>query len=273
MGVTFTQASARVFRRAKEDAQRARLPVPHLEHLLLALLDEGPVRETLASCEVDPVALAQQTRDFLAQPTPYDPGPAWVRWLRWLFGGISPAEPLHAETIRVQAIAYAGQREEPEVELSDVLAALLCVAHAHLPAAPTTEAFAEPYRGRDNSAPHPLILLRRRGITVASVLRFLAHGESPSAPAQALSLPPEHLVEVVVHNDPYTTAAFVRDVLRAEFGLDRAAARRVTMLVHRTGRGVVATLPFARAEAACRRVRDVAERRALPLKVTMQTPP
>lgn len=78
------------------------------------------------------------------------------------------------------------------------------------------------------------------------------------------------LFKVLFHNDDYTTQEFVVDALTRFFNLDRTAATRVMLLVHRTGSGVAGVYSREVAETKVRQTTEYARSHGHPLLVTME---
>ena len=80
--------------------------------------------------------------------------------------------------------------------------------------------------------------------------------------------PPDY--KVLLHNDDYTTKAFVVDVLMAVFNKSMEGATRLMWLVHKNGLGVCGTYPLEVAETKVTQVMNIARENGYPLKLTLE---
>ncbi len=80
--------------------------------------------------------------------------------------------------------------------------------------------------------------------------------------------PPNY--NVLLHNDDYTTKAFVVDVLMAVFNKSMESATRLMWLVHKNGIGVCGTYPLEVAETKVKQVTSMARENGYPLKLTLE---
>ena len=80
--------------------------------------------------------------------------------------------------------------------------------------------------------------------------------------------PPNY--NVLLHNDDYTTKAFVVDVLMAVFNKSLESATRLMWLVHKNGIGVCGTYPLEVAETKVTQVTNIAREYGYPLKLTLE---
>lgn len=76
--------------------------------------------------------------------------------------------------------------------------------------------------------------------------------------------------KVVLHNDDYTTQAFVVFVLTAIFHKPEGEATRIMLSVHRQGKGVAGLYTHDVAETKIAQVRSLAEQNEYPLLCTME---
>ena len=78
------------------------------------------------------------------------------------------------------------------------------------------------------------------------------------------------LFKVILHNDDYTTMAFVVEILEAVFVKQPAEAYRIMMAVHTEGRGVCGHYTHEVAETKIATVRDRAREAGFPLQAVME---
>lgn len=78
------------------------------------------------------------------------------------------------------------------------------------------------------------------------------------------------LYRVLLHNDDYTTMAFVIEILMGVFKRNLADATRIMMNVHRKGIGVCGTYPYEIAETKVDTVEMLAKANGFPLKCSME---
>ena len=75
--------------------------------------------------------------------------------------------------------------------------------------------------------------------------------------------------DVVLHNDDYTTKAFVVDVLRTVFHKSAIEATTFMMQVHKHGRGITGTYTWDIAQSKISRVHEMAKKREFPLRCSI----
>ena len=80
--------------------------------------------------------------------------------------------------------------------------------------------------------------------------------------------PPNY--KVLLHNDDYTTKAFVVEVLVVVFNKSLEDATRLMWLVHKKGVGVCGTYPLEVAETKTTQVTKLARENGYPLKLTLE---
>jgi len=80
--------------------------------------------------------------------------------------------------------------------------------------------------------------------------------------------PPQY--RVLLHNDDYTTMAFVIEILMGVFRRTLADATRIMLNVHRKGIGVCGTYPYEIAETKVDTVEMLARSSGYPLKCSME---
>ena len=78
------------------------------------------------------------------------------------------------------------------------------------------------------------------------------------------------MYKVLLHNDDYTTKAFVVEILTAVFNKSIEEATRLMWHVHRNGSGVCGIYPYEMAETKVNLVMMVARENGFPLKTSME---
>jgi len=78
------------------------------------------------------------------------------------------------------------------------------------------------------------------------------------------------LYRVLLHNDNYTTMAFVIEILMGVFKRNLTDATRIMMNVHRKGIGVCGAYPYEIAETKVDTVEMLARASGFPLKCSME---
>jgi ATP-dependent Clp protease adaptor protein ClpS len=78
------------------------------------------------------------------------------------------------------------------------------------------------------------------------------------------------MYKVLLHNDDYTTKAFVVEVLIVVFNKSIDAATRLMWQVHRNGVGVCGVYPFEMAETKINLVTNMARENGFPLKTSVE---
>ncbi len=99
-----------------------------------------------------------------------------------------------------------------------------------------------------------------------SLLHFrwrVAHGDAP----REERCPGEGPVRVVLHDDPFTTVAFVHDALREELGRDHETAVAITARVSPGGHVELATMDASDVTPRIERIRARAEALRFPLRI------
>ena len=99
--------------------------------------------------------------------------------------------------------------------------------------------------------------------------------ERPDKQEDVLEEIKENIVEppmykVLIHNDDYTTKAFVVEILTAVFNKSVEEATRLMWQVHQNGVGVCGIYPYELAETKINIVTKVARENGFPLKTTME---
>lgn len=78
------------------------------------------------------------------------------------------------------------------------------------------------------------------------------------------------MYKVLLHNDDYTTKAFVVEILIVIFNKSIDEATRLMWQVHRNGSGVCGVFPYEMAETKINLVTKVARENGFPLKSSME---
>jgi ATP-dependent Clp protease adaptor protein ClpS len=78
------------------------------------------------------------------------------------------------------------------------------------------------------------------------------------------------MYKVLLHNDDYTTKAFVVEILSIVFNKSVDEATRLMWKVHRSGVGVCGVYPYEMAETKINLVARMARENGFPLKATME---
>ncbi|MGD9057290.1 MAG: ATP-dependent Clp protease adaptor ClpS [Desulfobacterales bacterium] len=78
------------------------------------------------------------------------------------------------------------------------------------------------------------------------------------------------MYKVLLHNDDYTTKAFVVEILIAIFNKSIDEATRLMWQVHRAGVGVCGVYPYEMAETKIKLVTTIARENGFPLKASME---
>ena len=78
------------------------------------------------------------------------------------------------------------------------------------------------------------------------------------------------MYKVLLHNDDYTTKAFVVEILTAIFNKSIEAATHLMWQVHRNGFGVCGVYPYEMAETKINLATKIARENGFPLKTTME---
>jgi len=78
------------------------------------------------------------------------------------------------------------------------------------------------------------------------------------------------MYKVLLHNDDYTTKAFVVEMLIAVFNKSIDEATRLMWQVHRNGVGICGIYPYEMAETKINIVIKIAQENSFPLKTSME---
>lgn len=78
------------------------------------------------------------------------------------------------------------------------------------------------------------------------------------------------MYKVLIHNDDFTTKAFVVDVLIGVFNKSMDEAMRIMWQAHQNGTGLCGIYPLEVAETKVRMVTDAARENGFPLKLSVE---
>lgn len=78
------------------------------------------------------------------------------------------------------------------------------------------------------------------------------------------------MYKVLLHNDDYTTKAFVVEILIAVFNKSIDEASRLMWQVHRNGVGICGIYPYEMAETKSNLVIKISQENGFPLKISME---
>jgi ATP-dependent Clp protease adaptor protein ClpS len=78
------------------------------------------------------------------------------------------------------------------------------------------------------------------------------------------------MYRVLIHNDNFTTKAFVVEVLTAVFNQSTDEATRIMWQAHQNGTGLCGRYPFEVAETKVRVVTEAARENGFPLKLSVE---
>ena len=76
--------------------------------------------------------------------------------------------------------------------------------------------------------------------------------------------------KVLLHNDDYTTKAFVVEILLSIFNKSPEEATRLMWYTHKNGVGVCGIYPYEVAETKIKQVTKLARENGFPLKLTLE---
>jgi len=110
-------------------------------------------------------------------------------------------------------------------------------------------------------------LFRAAGVSRVALLRAMT---SVHVASLLEDVDPRTEVDVVFHNDDFTTMEFVQSVLQKEFSLSLPEATAVMLLVHRSGEAVAARLYADEARDAVGKVLLRAEQEGMPLRISLR---
>jgi ATP-dependent Clp protease adaptor protein ClpS len=105
---------------------------------------------------------------------------------------------------------------------------------------------------------------RPRG--VRALVRWLFTPQAPAPPP----ITPDHPVRVVIHDDPFTTKAFVIEILERHFAAPRPEAEALTEQIHQRGIGRLSPMPYAEAARRIQEVTRLARQHGFPLRLTVE---
>ena len=225
---------------ASEDAVRRRHAQTTPDHLLHVLLREADVLKVLGDCGCDTMHLKAELKEYL-ELLPELPARSRQTVL---------PDPSFVRIVE-RAILRAMVAKK-EFDISDVLVELL--------------------NDRDSYA---AMLLRAEGMSRLDLLRRVSHGSArpPITALEKTRLTRSNLVQIVLHNDHYTTMEFVVTVLREVFQCSDTEAAELMLQVHRSGRAVIGKYPGDIAQARAERVTAMATKEEFPLLCTIEALP
>ncbi len=94
------------------------------------------------------------------------------------------------------------------------------------------------------------------------------HEDTITAIEKKTAEPPNY--KVLLHNDDYTTKAFVVEILTIVFKKSLEEATRLMWYVHRNGVGVCGIYPLEVAETKIAQVTELARENGYPLKLSLE---
>lgn len=241
MSITISRPLEAALLAANEEARRRRHPQTTPDHLLHVLLREADVIKVLGDCGCDTAHLKDELKEYL-ELLPELPA-------RSRKSALPDASYM---LIIERAIRRAAIAAKKEFDAGDVLVELL--------------------NDKDSYA---AMLLRAEGMSRLDLLRRVSHGSArpPITALESTRLTRANLVQVVLHNDHYTTMEFVITVLRDVFQCSDLEAAELMLQVHRGGRAVVGKYPGDIAQARAERVTAMAARQEFPLLCTVEALP
>jgi ATP-dependent Clp protease adapter protein ClpS len=104
------------------------------------------------------------------------------------------------------------------------------------------------------------------GLEPLPLMLYDAHGRAQDEPLPEGSGP----VNVVVHNDPYTSRDIAADVLHTALGLTREQAEQWMLAIHRDGRAAFHYDEWSAGRAIAEAARRRARERGAPLGLTLE---
>jgi ATP-dependent Clp protease adapter protein ClpS len=117
-------------------------------------------------------------------------------------------------------------------------------------------------------------LATQQGVPRVAVLHAICHGLAPSEVISKLTPPirkgSDELWTITLHNDDYTTQAFVTEILTTVFELTVVAANEMMLRIHRTDRVAIGTYAASMAENRIATVARMAREKSFPLLVTAE---
>lgn len=238
MTITITSSLEGALRAATDEARRRRHREATLDHLLRTLLRDEAVVAVLRDCGCDTAHLIKELDEYL-ELLPELPKN-------------SSRAPLPDDAYRrvielsVRRVAIAAKQE---FEAADVLVQLL-----------------------HDQTSYAAMLLRAEGLSRLDLLRRISHGKA-RPPLTALPddhLTPQHLLQIVLHNDHYTTMEFVVTILREVFSCSEKEAAELMLHIHRHGRTVIGKYPGHLAKRRAEQVTAMAEKEGFPLLCSIE---
>ena len=80
----------------------------------------------------------------------------------------------------------------------------------------------------------------------------------------------QSMYHVVMHNDDFTTMAFVVGILMDIFGKNASTAERLMLQVHKEGQAIVGTYPYDIAVTLVRKASERARQERFPFRMTVE---
>jgi ATP-dependent Clp protease adaptor protein ClpS len=241
MSITISRPLEAALLAANDEARRRRHPQTTPDHLLHVLLREAEVVKVLADCGCDTAHIREELKEYLELLPEL---PARSR---------KDALPDAAYMLIIErAIRRAAIAAKKEFDASDVLVELL-----------------------NDKESYAAMLLRAEGLSRLDLLRRVSHGSArpPLTALDSARLVRSNLVQVVLHNDHYTTMEFVITVLREVFQCSDREAAELMLQVHRDGRAVIGKYPGDIARTRAERVTAMATLEEFPLLCTIESLP
>lgn len=118
------------------------------------------------------------------------------------------------------------------------------------------------------SNPHVMALLGHSGADATDIAYVIVHGEAPSDVAAHVAN--DAKVEIVFHNDDFTTQEFVVYALTELLGLPEMVARKAMLDIHHGGDCGVATMTTRDARAKRAQIVAAARKVGMPLRVSLR---
>jgi ATP-dependent Clp protease adapter protein ClpS len=238
MSIVISSSLEGALRAATDEARRRRHREATLDHLLRVLLRDEAVVAVLRDCGCDIAHLCAELDEYL-ELLPELPKN-------------SSRSPLPDDAYRrvvelsVRRVAIAAKQD---LEVGDVLVQLLA-----------------------DQVSYAAMLLRAEGLSRLDLLRRISHGSArpPITALPADHLTPQHLLQIVLHNDHYTTMELVVTILRDVFSCSEKEAAELMLHVHRHGRAIIGKYPGHLAKQKAEQVTAIATHEGFPLLCTIE---